>query len=140
MCDDDAVQNVNSIFDEPDGEITIENINDVYSKFCQEVHRNMALTLPVKLVSVRNGKNTIEKGNPDGQMSYQSYGRSGARQKNCTVRVTMILRGNYASSFCLINKTLMMRFDVQKHVQKDTIGLRNRKKYCQSTSPMLSER
>ena len=38
MCDDDAVQNVNSIFDEPDGEIAIENMNDVYSKFCHEVH------------------------------------------------------------------------------------------------------
>ena len=43
MCDDDAVQKVNSLFDELDGEIAIENMNDVYSKFCQEVHRNMAL-------------------------------------------------------------------------------------------------
>ena len=52
MCDDDAVQNVNSIFDEPDGEIAIENMNDVYSKFCHEVHRNMTLTLPVKHIVI----------------------------------------------------------------------------------------
>ena len=52
MCDEDAVQNVNSIFDEPDGEIAIENMNDVYSKFCHEVHRNMALTLPVKHIVI----------------------------------------------------------------------------------------
>ena len=45
MFDDDAVQKVNSIFDKFAGEIAIENKNDVYSKFCHEVHRNMALTL-----------------------------------------------------------------------------------------------
>ena len=53
MYHDDAVQKVNSIVDELDGEIAIENMNDVYSKFCQElVHRNMALTLPVKHIVI----------------------------------------------------------------------------------------
>ena len=98
----------------------------------------MALTLPVKHIVI-NGterKEYYRKRKPWWTNELSELLRSGARQKNCTVRVTMILRGNYAGSFCLINETLMMRFDVQK----DAIGLRNRKKYCQSTSPMLSGR
>ena len=56
MCDNDAVHNVNSIFDEFVGERAIENINNLYSNFSDEVHRNLALTLPVKQIVIDGNK------------------------------------------------------------------------------------
>ena len=52
MCDNDTVHNVNSISDEFIGDTATENINEVYSKFCGEVHRNLALALPVKHIVI----------------------------------------------------------------------------------------
>ena len=52
MCDDDAVHNVNSICDEFVGETTVENINKLYSKFFDEVHSNLALTLPMARIAI----------------------------------------------------------------------------------------
>ena len=61
----------------------------------------MSPTLPMKRIVIdgTERKKYYRKKNLGGQMSYQSYGRSGARQKNSTVRVAIILRGNYVSSF-----------------------------------------
>ena len=138
MCDDDAVQNVNSIFDEPDGEIAIENMNDVYSKFCHEVHRYMALTLPVKHIVI-NGterKEYYRKMKPwwTNELSELWKIRCAAEKLYC--KSDNDSKRELLQQFLSHQRNLMMRFDVQK----DAIGLRNKKKSCQSTSPMLSGR
>ena len=52
MCDNDTVHNVNSISEGFIGDTATEILNEVYSKFCGEVHRNLALALPVKHIVI----------------------------------------------------------------------------------------
>ena len=138
MCDHDAVHNVNSIFDEFLGERATENINNLYSKFSDEVHRSLALTLPVKQIVIdgKSESNTIGRRNLGGQMNCQSYGRLGRRQKSGTAIVTMFIRMNYGRNSFLINASLMVQFKVRK----DVIWHRNKNSYCQYTSPTHSGR
>ena len=138
MCDNDTVHNVNSISDEFIGDTATEIINEVYSKFCGEVHRNLALALPVKHIVIdgKDRKPYRHKKNLGGLMSCQSYGRLGRRLTSNTVIVTMVIKRNYCSNSCPVNVTLMIQFDVRK----DVICHRNKNSYCQYTSRTHSGR